>query len=365
MRRRALTVLAAVAALAAAAAWTVSVQRAPRTDIDKPPLYPGLLDRVNEIARVEIDSARGRTVLARDGERWVVANRDGFPALLEQVKRTVVGIADLRVIEGKTRRPELYPRLGVEDPDAEGANSRRVVLQDAGGRVLAALVIGKQRKGSAAQLAEPALYVRKVGEPQAMLVEGELALSATPRDWMDTALMDVEARRIRSITIEHPDGERVRLARARAAVENYAIEGLPEHSEPRSRALLTSLGTALEELRFDDVAGAGSVPLPPGETTVTTYRSFDGLVVEARLAEIDGRTWVAFDVRHDPGTGRHAGGAGRDAAEIAREAAALAERLSPWVYVLPEFKVSMMTKRLSELVRPASTAPPPPEDKTG
>lgn len=358
MSRRALALLTAVTVLAIAAAWMVSVQRAPRTGIDRPPLFPELIDRVNEVARVEIDSARERTVLARAGEHWVVANRDAYPALRERVKRTVLGIAELRVIEGKTRRPELYPRLGVEDPDTEDASSRRVVLTDAGGRKLAALIVGKERKGSAAQIAEAALYVRKEGEAQALLVEGELAVSATPRDWMDTTLMDIDARRIRDITVVHRDGEHVRLWRPDATVADYTIEGLPPDREPRSRALLTSLGTALEELRFDDVAAAAVVPLSPGEATVTTtYRSFDGLVVKARLAENGGRTWVAFDVHHEAPAGETGGEDGRAPAEVAREAAALAERLAPWVFVLPEFKVAMMTKRLAELVRTATPAP--------
>lgn len=380
MRMRSLSALIAVTAVMVAAAWFISVERAPQTDISKTPLYPGLVERINDVARLSVESARTRAVLVKDGDQWRVENRAGYPARFDAVKRTVVSIADLRVLEAKTRRPALYPRLGVEDIDAEDAASRRITLESADGEVLAALIVGHERKGSAAARdTSPALYVRKAGTEQALLVEGEVPATAAPADWMDTAIVDIDSDRIRAFSIAHADGETVSVRRHSRDVKDYELEQVPPGQEVRSLALLTSLGTALEQLRFDDVAAASERPLPPDAATRATYRTFDGLVVQARIAEIDGRHWAVFSARQDPealaaaeaapdaGDTASAADPAKPAAEadephnaeaIAQEAAAINERVAPWVYALPDFKAAMLTKRTADLVRtPQDDAP--------
>jgi hypothetical protein len=185
MSKKSLAVLAIITLVIGAAAWYLTEQRLPKTELTKRPLYPELLNRVNDIARIEVKTKDQDTVLAKQAEQWVIENRSRYPALFEKVKGAVLAIADLEILEGKTKNKELYPRLGVEDIGTQGASSRQVVLLDQGGQPLAALIVGKKRTATSGR-SIPAFYVRKVGEPQALLVKGELEeLPEKPMDWAD------------------------------------------------------------------------------------------------------------------------------------------------------------------------------------
>ncbi len=364
MNRKILPFALGLTLAAVAAAWIVSVRRAPDTDVVKPPLYPGLMERVNDVARMEIRSQGSAVTLVRDGEAWLVENRDRHPALFEGVKRTAVSIADLRILAPKTRREALYPRLGVEDVDAEAAASRLVRLLDAKGEPLAELIAGRERTSDPTAGDRKAMYVRKAGDAQSYLVEGEVLATARPTDWMDTGIVDIPADRIYAVEIVQPDGSTAAIARTSREVKDYALADLPPGQEARSLALLTSLGTALGALRFEDVAAAGKVAFPDAGASRASYRTFDGLVIDVSIAKVDGRDWARIAARFDPAAALAppaADAAATPAApadagdKVSAEAAAINARLSPWLYALPEFKVSMMTKKKDELLKPVGS----------
>lgn len=387
--------LIAVAAtlLVAGAAWYVSHLRAPETDVGTPPLFPDLLSKVNDVRRMEIDSRANHAVLIGDGATWKIENRDGYPARFEDVKRAILSLGELKIIEPKTRLPEMYTHIGVEDVAAEDSRSTQVTLKDASGATIASLIIGKERAGSGGPI-KAARYVRKAGEEQSYLVEGELTLQADPLSWTDRALLSVPAARIREIVIERPGRDPVRMSRQKAADVDLSLDGVATGYKVRSTATVTSLASALEELRFDDVRAASNVAFP-ADAVVTTLKGFDGLIARVRTATVDGKTYSQFAFDFDPaavtadageivkqpevpelplpGTGDKAGGgteATKPAQSVGEEVKALNERVQNWVFVLPDYKQAMLTKTMDDLVtkvelqKPAGSAAPPPDPLT-
>ena len=102
-------------------AWKVSQDKAPQTDVVRNALYPELLERVNEVGRIELRSSAHNTVLVRSGERWQIENKDNYEAIASNVKRALLQVADLLIVEAKTRSSERYARLGLSDLDQEDA----------------------------------------------------------------------------------------------------------------------------------------------------------------------------------------------------------------------------------------------------
>lgn len=387
--------LIAVAAtlLVAGAAWYVSHLRAPETDVGTPPLFPDLVSKVNDVKRVEIDSRANRAVLIGDGAAWKIENRDGYPARFEDVKRTILALGELRIIEPKTRLPEMYTHIGVEDVAAEDSKSTQVTLKDATGGTIASLIVGKERAASSGPI-KAARYVRKVGEQQSYLVEGELTLQADPLAWTDRSLLSVPAARIREVVIEHPGKDPVRMSRQKAADIDLSLDGVPSGYKVRSTATVTSLASALEELRFDDVRAGGNVALP-ADAIVTTLTGFDGLIARVRTATVDGKTYSQLAFEFDPAAvtadaaeiakqpevpelplpgSENEAASGTEAAKpvqsVADEVKGLNERVQNWVFVLPDFKQAMLTKTLDDLVakveleKPAEPVAPPPDPLT-
>ncbi|MDQ3959255.1 MAG: DUF4340 domain-containing protein [Pseudomonadota bacterium] len=384
MSKKSLAILAIITLVIGTAAWYLTEQRLPKTELAKKPLYPELLNRVNDIARIEVKTKDQDTVLVKQGEQWVIENRSRYPALFEKVKGAVLAIADLEILEGKTKNKELYPRLGVEDIETQGASSRQVVLLDQGGQSLAALIVGKKRTATSGR-SIPAFYVRKVGEPQALLVKGALEdLPEKPIDWTDQSLLNIDSKRIREITIEPPGQGPLRIHRKDASTQDFTLDNILKGTKLKSQTALNGLASTLEFLQFEDVVTRASFT-PPPNPTVTTLRTFDGLIAKVTTANLNDKAHASFEFAYDaeitaqaketPATEEKkpsADAAAKPAVSnqpakaetpktetrpsVEEEAVKLNEKTRDWVYILPGYKATLLTKTLSDLTAPEPTA---------
>ena len=114
-------------------------------------VFPALLEQVNSVARVRVTGSEGTFTLARDGDAWVVEEKERHPADPDRVHKLLVGAAGMKRVEPKTSDPERYPRLWLEDPTGKDARSVRT---RPGGRV------GRRARGLGARR-PPSLEVRR------------------------------------------------------------------------------------------------------------------------------------------------------------------------------------------------------------
>lgn len=281
MRTRSLIVLAVVTVVTVAAAgWSSSVRRGDEPSPAGGPLVLGPAARVNGITRVAVAGQGGRVTLMRAGGGWGVAEKDGYPADAGLVKALVLGVAGARLVEPRTARPVLYPRLGVEDPQAPGAISTGIVLE-ADGAPGIGLVIGK------AGSAPGTLYARRGGEATSWLVSAELpVLDTDPLRWIDPALPHVPRDAVASVDIRHPDGRAVTVGRDAPGQPFTA-------SVPAAGTAVEALVEAVGRLVPLDVAKDDGGPA----AVATTVRRFDGTALVLRTMWRDGSAWVALDGR--------------------------------------------------------------------
>ena len=408
MRTGKLSLLIVVAAVAALAAFLLSRdQAARRADAAGEPVFAGLIDRVNDVAALVVTGPNGSATVSRDGAGWSVDALGGYAADAGTVGKVVLGVARLTLKEQMTSRPESHARLGVHepgsqplDPDAAPGTTGpvRLALHDADGGVLADLIVGDVRPGR-----PPSLYVRRAGEDTAWLAGGELAPPALPVGWVDASCVDIGPERFRSVTITHVDGETVSVARSSKAETEWGLVGLPAGRKEAYGGVGRSVGGALQRLSFEDVALVDGLAWPDDAETLTRFVGFDGFVVEARTADVDGRKWTRFaagtefaeplppepdaaaatPAADDAGTPEElaaAEAAAADAAaqavsardlEIARrerlaaEAEAFTARHAPWAYALPEWKLTNLIKRMDDLTRAVDPPPPPAPSDPG
>lgn len=376
-------VLALVTLAVIVAAWKVSERRAPQTEIARELLFPALIDRLNDVQQVTLRSVEHATRLKRDGDRWLLTDKDDFPADPAKVRRTVLQLAGLRMVEAKTSVPERFARLGVADLDSADATGTVVEVSagdGAAGAPLAALIVGETPPGSA----RPQHYVRKVGDMQSWLVEGDFEAPADPILWLDAQIADVDTQRVREVRTEAASGTPFTIRKAEASDNFFALQDVPAGFEAKSRATVSSLGALLLDLRFNDVASASRVATgAPVRTSVV--RTFDGLVVTLRDYLHAEQTYTTFEFAFDaagviptapPAASDTAGDTDLSAAENADQAATvepaaepaeavdaeaqaaqLAARTAGWAYVLPAYKRRMIDRDLDSLIQPLSTAP--------
>jgi len=363
MTRRTLIVFAAVTLIVVVAAVLVQGGRVVPTSIATGELiFPKLGGRINDVAAIEVTAGGDKFVIEHKDGVWSVPAKDGYPARIDAVRRLLIGLAEIKTYEAKTRKPDLYARLEVEDASAKEAKSTRVTVADGSGSPLADLIVGK-RHFSRGGTGPAKTYVRKTDEEQAWLAEGDLEVAQTPLDWTDKRILDVARDRIRRITLGHPDGENLVLEQVGKATEKFRIVDLPAGTTLKSDGDVNARASALAGLAFEDVRRAGEIPFDAAAAGSAEFRTGDGLVVRIRMAEKDDKIWlsVAADVdeaaRDEPSAAAENERSGDGKAdqlkpldEVRQEAAQINSRAGGWAYVVPDYKLDYLRTRLADLI---------------
>ena len=364
---RAVLILAALTLVAVGA--VLFVERGPdTTEPGDAIVFPALLERVNAVARVRVTGNEGAFTLARDGDAWVVEEKERYPADPDRVHKLLIGAAGMKRVEPKTSNPERYPKLWLEDPSGEDARSVRFALEDASGSVLASWVLGNRRP-SKSDASRTELYIRVADDPLAWLVEGSVPGGRHVIDWLDRRVARIDRERLRAAEISHADGAVVTVSKSLPADSDFVLRDIPAGREADSQYRINDIGRFLEDLRFEDVAPASSLDFAGSVDKRVQVVTFDGLLVRLDSVMRDGDAWVRLRAEVDealvktPGADATAsddesGAASGEAPEALRpldEVRAEAERLNArwqgWAYELPSFKRDYIAKRMDGLTR--------------
>lgn len=348
------------AAAAVGAAWYVATRERPAARAAAAAVLPDLRARAGEIGRVAIRRGDKSVTLARRGTGWVVVEKGDYPADAERVRELVSGLADAKVAETKTSKPELYPRLGVEDPAGAAATGSLVTLTDEGGTaVVGALIIGKSEPmGSPDAAGETGTYVRRPTEAASLLARGVPRAEPDAMQWVGRGVAEIANERVRAVTVRDPEGPAVEISRATAAEQKFTLAGLPEGRTLKDEYVLTRLAWALASVTLDDVAPAGGVDM--AGATVVELRGFDGLLVTARLVKKEGKWWATLAASFEAPPAPPPVAITAASEELAKEIADLNAKWGPWAYQLPEWKATAMAPKLDELLAPAPQPPAAP-----
>ena len=332
-------------------------------------VFPALLEQLNGVARVRVTGSEGTFALARDGEAWVVEEKERYPADPDRVHKLLLGAAGMTRVEPKTSNPERYPKLWLEDPTGEDARSVRLILEDTSGAVLASWVLG-DRRPSKSDASRTELYIRVADDPQAWLVEGSVPGGGKIIDWLDRAVARIDRERLRAAEVSHTDGAVVAVSKEAPVDADFVLRDVPEGRETDSQYRVNDIGRFLEDLRFEDVAPASSLDFAGSADKRLEITTFDGLRVRLDSVMRDGDAWVRLRAVVDEGLVEET--AGDDAAasdaesgsqsegppgalrpldEVRAEAERLNARWQGWAYELPSFKRDYIAKRMDELTR--------------
>ena len=361
-------VILAVTLLVVGAAVMLTHRNAPTTDVTSAPFYPGLLDHLNEVTKLEIKSKDQTTVLKKAGEGWNVESRDGYPALVPNMKRLLFELANLTVIDAKTDQPDKYPKLGVEGLEKPDSASLQITASDAGDKPVVALIVGKKRESKVK--GDSAHYVRRVGEARAYLVKGDLAVSAKPNDWLNTELLNLALDRVRRVTLNPYQGTPLVVTKAKRSDQFFKLENVPQGFEARAPTMVSSVGGLLQDVRFETVLKAdNNVAQVP--RVIAEVQTWDGLV--ATIEELDHPDHVytrfsfAFNpdlVVAEPAAPANADGTPAAAAssetktDVAAEATKLNELVKGWIFGLPDYKTRLIEKKMEDLIKPIEKEQP-------
>lgn len=333
MDKRKLGGLLGLALLVLALAWWQGEQRTATANLHSGEfLFPGLREQINEVTGLVIQDsgARVASLRLRDGQ-WQVEEKQGFPADAGKLRSALLILAEARIVEEKTSRPEMYSRLGVEDPGTPGAENLWLTIEL--GEAQRGLVIGKPAMGNSH-------YVRRTSEATSLLVNQGLSMSADPITWLQTAILDIDAGQIERIDIVHAPGEVLAITRGDGSSENFVIENLPDEREAISDFAANGMASSLARLSFSDVRRKqGAVAT---DSTTATFTTLEGLVITLTL-QAGNPAWASFTF--SPETLEVS-------AAVTGQASDYSAHLSDWEFAIPGQRAEQLRKRLDELLKP-------------
>ena len=289
-------VFIAVTVVAVVAAVAISQQRAPQTRKETSLLFPDLAAKVNEVSELQVRDALSELTVRRVSGVWRVAEGDDYPALVDKVKQTVVGAADLRVVAEKTQNPDLHKRLGVEDLESKGAESHLLTLKR-DGEELASFIKGKARR-SQSPSHSPGFYARLPDQPQALLVEGGLEISTDVAEWIERDIVDIEGVDVSDIRLSHREGPEVILKRE-TPEDDLVLQNIPAGKEQESEYAIVRLAGVMANIYVNGVKRADRFASAAPAANIEV-KTFDGLLATAQVYVEDEKTYAQFSFAAAP-----------------------------------------------------------------
>lgn len=304
------------------------------------PFFPGLASQLPDVARIRIESRKGILDVIRhpDGS-WTVAERANYPASLDEVQKSLVGLAALQTIEPKTSRPDWFHYVNLDAPPK--GNGVRISLSDSSGRAIASAIFGTTE-----DIGDPSgatgVFVLKSGETQSWLARSVFEPKPDPGDWMDKSVIKVDRARIQEVDVAPLTGPAYTAMRQKPNEPDFKLSHVPSGREPTNEAAADGVASALTGFGFEDVKPIGQVDF--SKAARITTKTFDGLTVTATVAQVGPDYWAKVAATADPGH-----------PDAQREAVAIAAQTSPWAYKLPAYEGQLFTTTLESLLKPEST----------
>jgi len=345
-RRRNLLILGGVTLLFVLLALIAVYQRAALLAPKFAPraLFPGLTGQLTGLNEVEVASKTGTIHIRKMDGRWLVTERDSFPADVMIVNSAGDGLAGLQVIEPKTSRADWLNFLGLGAPPMGDATQLK--LSDASGKVLASLLIG-QMQGTPDESGRSLVYVRKPDENQAWLARGYLTPKAAIADWLDKNVVNIARDRLKGAVVTPAMGPAYTLSRDAKEAMDFKMLDLPRGRALSFEGSPDGVASAILGFTFQDVGKAEQINFANAPQTV--FNTFDGLNVTVKVATKGMEHWATIS-------------AAATNPMVQGEADRINARNNGWAYKIEEFKANQIVAARETLLRPAdapgAAAPP-------
>jgi hypothetical protein len=245
----------------------------------------------DQVAKIKVSSGETSTTLVRKDGKWIVEDRDGYPAKTSVVTDFLRSLAEVKVVEGVEANPSYAPRFGMDanssKPEERGTD---VVFSNDAGTELAHITLGKNIQAAsqdpmAAMMGGGAgsvgRFLRNHSDETGVYKVSEMfpALAPDPKSWLDSDFVKIE--KIKSVSVS-TKGEPEKIAwKATRATEDgeYTLDA-PQEGETLDATVASSLKNLLSYASFEDVvpaAKAGELSKPQEKRTAK-IETFEGFV---------------------------------------------------------------------------------------
>ncbi|MDG2377050.1 MAG: DUF4340 domain-containing protein [Woeseiaceae bacterium] len=291
-------------------------------------LFPDMRAVANDINRVVVVRAGDSISIEKRGGGWVVPDRGGYEADVATVTEVLLAMTEAAVVERKTANPDLHDRLGVDMTDTETSKGT-TVLATADDNSFQLIF------GNAVQ--QNFRYARIAGDNQSWLIDQNPEIPTEPGDWLNMDIIDIGSNHIRSVTIEHPDGEVISIRKDTEADVNFMVADVPAGRELSYSTVANGIGGVLNDLDLDDVRERSAMT----DAVKTRFETFDNVGIDVAVSRDDKGAWISIDLRL-PGEGNE---------QTMDEWSATRARVDGWAYRIADYKANLLARRWDDILK--------------
>lgn len=300
-------------------------------------VLPGLETAVNSVTEIRLSKGdQTHATLKKGTNDWEVSER-GYPADSGKVRKLLLELGALNVVEEKTRTQANYPQLGVEDTTSPQATGTRVAVVSP--TKVYEIIVGKTSGGKSG-------YVRVPSTPQALLAAPMLSVDADPKQWLDHTLIDVGQDRVKDVEEKPAEGASYTLSREKKEQSDFTVSNIPKGRELSSPVVADPIAGSLGGMTFEDVHKAATPPID-AKVSHAIYQTFDGLQIDVAGRKDGEHGLITLTVTSTDKV-------------TTDEAKKLAAQVQGWEYELPSYKYDGIFRPMDELLKPVE-APKKPE----
>jgi hypothetical protein len=327
--RRVLLLLSAAILVILGSLWLASQRHLEKATSVGDAVLPGLEKVLNDVTEIHLAKGDGtRTTLKKRPNEWIVGERD-YPADSGRVRKLLLDLGALRVVEEKTRNPELYTQLGVEESNSPQATGALVEIVTPVKTF--AIIVGKPSGGKSG-------FARVAHTQPSLLVQPLISVDADARRWIDRTVVDIGEQRVKEATIESAAGPAYAATRLSPQQSDYQVAPVPKGRELSSAGAANGLGSALVALEADDVRRAPAPTSDAAKPDHAIFRTFNGLELDVTGHLESTHHYITLRARST-------------VKESQAEAEAINARLGGWQFELPSYKYEAMFTPLEQLLK--------------
>jgi hypothetical protein len=301
---------------------------------------------LGEVASVKVSAKDKSVTLEKKDGKFVVAERNGYPASVKKVNDLFLDILGIRIAEKVTSSTDNHKELGV----VQGGEEATVVeFVGKEGKALVGVVIGKSASRGSGK------YVRLADQDTVYTSEKSLWLNSDVTQYLDSDIVDVKKDDVERVEItvgkEH-------YAIVRNDKKKIVLDAVPEGRKQKDWEVESAFD-ALSSLSFNDVVVEKPKDLAFDATCVCRTKKHQTYTVQlakkgdkhyAKFAcqgPSDAEIERASRIRKDEPKEKLVE---KDAILTARDAAdAFNEKHGPWLYELSNWKAEKMRKPVKDL----------------
>lgn len=308
------------------------------------PLFKGL--QAAAVAAVAIRQPKAAITIEKKGERWVIAELDGFPADYDKLRDFVLKAIALKVGQSEPIGEKDRARLLLD------AGGTIIELRGADGKPLAQLTAGKKYFKAEPENPDRATgdgrYVALPGEEKRVIVIADplTQASAKTSDWISKAGFEVE--KIKTLELRAADGSVWQIERSgdNADWKLAGTRGDEKLEVSKANAAAYTFG----RIELADAAPKGLKPEDAGldKPTVVTATTFDGLTYTLKVGKLEGENhYASIAVAGEPKP------EGQDAEARLKKIGERLPRekaLAQYVVLVPKSKLEDILKKRADLL---------------